>query len=88
MNSSENNIIIDDSTCDVTVRIDSSELERTMRLSDEELQKAVKQANLPMDEEKKSLRLGSTTSFFTLNKTSSFSAIFISYNLAAIVSSS
>ena len=58
----------------MTVKIDSSELERTMRLSDEELQKAVKQANHP--HEKEVSQSGSTTSFFTLGKTSSFSSIF------------
>lgn len=76
MDSSEKNIIIDDTACDVTVKIDSAELERTMRLSDEELQKAVKQAHLSNKNDTETIKSGVTTSFFTLNKTSSFSAIF------------
>lgn len=76
MDSTEHNIIVNDSTDDVTIKLDSTELERTMRLSDEELRKAVKQANSPSDREENESLKNNTTSFFSLGKTSSFSAVF------------
>ena len=77
MSMTSEDISLNDTTCDVTLKIDPAELERTMKLSDEELSRAVKKiqnssgSNTDGDD-----RESASTSFFVLGKTSSFGSIF------------
>lgn len=64
----EKDIVIKDTTCNITLKMDPVELERTLKLSDEELQKALQQ-NKDNETEQK-------TSFFSKSKTSAFGNFF------------
>ena len=75
MSDSDDNIIVNESDDDVTIKLDALELERTLRISDEELQKAFVSSG-DQKRQRTGYFSGNTTSFFALNKTSAFSSIF------------